>query len=290
LRDGNLAERGRNIVERSTSRYGRARCGIVDERTLRQWLEQVRVGAVDIETVVEKMRDLPFADLGIARVDHHRALRQGHPEVILGEPKTAEQIAVIASEIVRQGHNVLITRVSQEKIEVVSQSLPDIHYAAVARVASLVLHEIPRRKQRIAVVTAGTGDLPVAEEAIETLRLTGFEPLRLVDIGVAGIHRLMACRDELMSADAIIVVAGMEGALPSVVGGLVACPVIAVPTSVGYGTHLGGITPLLAMLSSCASGVVVVNIDNGFGAAMAVHRMFPRQVRSMDGPEVEKAS
>jgi NCAIR mutase (PurE)-related protein len=151
-----------------------------------------------------------------------------------------------------------------------------MHYEPVARVASLVVSEVRKRPQKIALVVAGTGDIPVAEEAFETLRMTGFEPLRLFDVGVAGIHRLMACRDDLMHADAVIAIAGMEGALPSVVGGLVPCPVVAVPTSVGYGTHLGGLTPLFAMLSSCANGVVVVNIDNGFGAAMAVHRMFAR--------------
>jgi hypothetical protein len=249
----------------------------VNEQALRQLLELVRSGSTDIDAAVQRMRDLPFADLGFARVDHHRALRQGQPEVILGDPKTAEQIAAISAEIVRHGHNVLITRVSEDKIEAVRKTLPDMRYVPVARVATLVVADIPRRPQKVAIVTAGTGDIPVAEEASETLRMTGFEPLRLFDVGVAGIHRLMACRDDLMVADAIIVVAGMEGALPSVVGGLVSCPVVAVPTSVGYGTHLAGLTPMFAMLSSCASGVVVVNIDNGFGAAMAVHRMFPRE-------------
>jgi len=249
----------------------------VNEQSLRKLLECVRAGSTDTDDALHQLRDLPFADLGFARVDHHRALRQGQPEVILGEPKTAEQIAAIAQEIARCGHNVFITRVSEDKIEVVRKVLPGIHYAKVPRVASLVVAEVAKRPQTVAIVAAGTGDIPVAEEAFETLRITGFEPVRLFDVGVAGIHRLLACRDELSRADAVIVVAGMEGALPSVMGGLVSCPVIAVPTSVGYGANLGGITPLFAMLSSCANGVVVVNIDNGFGAAMAVHRMFSRR-------------
>ena len=266
----------RSSSRASTIPHAYARCEIVDEQALRQLLERVRSGSEAIDDAVQHMRELPFADLGFARVDHHRVLRQGMPEVILGEPKTAEQIAAIAQEIARHGQNVFITRVSEDKIEAVRKVLPGLRYAPVPRVASLVLADVPRRPQKVVIVVAGTGDIPVAEEAYETLRMTGFEPLRLLDVGVAGVHRLMACRDDLMRADAVIAVAGMEGALPSVVGGLVPCPVVAVPTSVGYGTHLAGLTPLLAMLSSCANGVVVVNIDNGFGAAMAVHRMFPR--------------
>ena len=263
----------------STTAPTRARCAGVDERTLRQLLERVQSGSTDIDAAIVQVRDLPFADLGFARVDHHRALRQGQPEVILGEPKTPDQIAAIAGEIVRHGHNVLITRLSADKVDPIRKRLPELRYAEVARVATVIVTDIPARPEKVAIVTAGTGDIPVAEEASETLRMTGFEPSRLFDVGVAGIHRVLACRDDLLHADAVIVVAGMEGALPSVVGGMVACPVIAVPTSVGYGTHLAGFTPLLAMLSSCASGVVVVNIDNGFGAAMAAHRMFHHRSR-----------
>lgn len=264
-----------NVVPHvSTTARSRARCAHVDERALRQLLESVRSGSTDVDAAIERVRYLPFADLGFARVDHHRALRQGQPEVILGEPKTADQIAAIAGEIARRGNNVLVTRLDAAKAEDVRRTLPDLRYEEVARVATLEVAEIAARPQKVAIVTAGTGDIPVAEEASETLRMTGFSPLRLFDVGVAGIHRVLAYRDDLLEADAIIVVAGMEGALPSVVGGLVACPVVAVPTSVGYGTHLSGLTPMFAMLSSCASGVVVVNIDNGFGAAMAVHRMF----------------
>ncbi|MFW5740662.1 MAG: nickel pincer cofactor biosynthesis protein LarB [Myxococcota bacterium] len=254
----------------------------MDEKALRQLLEDVRTGSTNIDAAVERVRDLPFADLGFARVDHHRALRQGQPEVILGEPKTADQITAIAGEIMRRGNNVLITRLSAAKAEDVRKALPNLRYVEIAQVATIEVAEIQVRPQKVVIVTAGTGDIPMAEEASETLRMTGFSPVRLFDVGVAGIHRVLAYRDDLLHADAVIVVAGMEGALPSVVGGLVACPVIAVPTSVGYGTHLAGLTPMLAMLSSCASGVVVVNIDNGFGAAMAVHRMFLTRKRASE--------
>ncbi len=252
----------------------------VDEQSLRQLLQQVQSGSTDIDTAMERVRDLPFADLGFARVDHHRALRQGQPEVILGEPKTPDQIIGIATEISRHGNNVLITRLSPDKAEAVRAELPNLRYLEVARTATIEVADIPTRPEKALIVTAGTGDIPVAEEASETLRMTGFAPVRLFDVGVAGIHRLMASREALFQAHAVIVVAGMEGALPSVVGGMVSCPVVAVPTSVGYGTHLNGLTPMFAMLSSCANGVVVVNIDNGFGAAMAVHRMFPRRSES----------
>ncbi len=246
----------------------------MDERTIRELLGQVHDGSLDIDTAVAQIRDLPFADLGFAQVDHHRAWRQGQPEVIFGEPKTSEQIVAISIEIMKRGHNVLITRLQAEKVDTIGTKLPGLKYSELARIATVEVADIPARPQCVAIVTAGTGDIPVAEEAAETLRMTGLNPQRLFDVGVAGIHRVLASRDSLLDADAVIVVAGMEGALPSVVGGLVARPVIAVPTSVGYGAHLAGVTPMLAMLSSCASGVVVVNIDNGFGAAMAVHRIF----------------
>lgn len=252
----------------------------MNEKALRALLESVRSGATDVDAAVDAVRDLPFADLGFARVDHHRALRQGQPEVILGEPKTPEQIAAIADEIAKRGTNVLITRVSPDQLLPLRTLYPQLRYSELARVATIEVAPIAARAQKVVIVTAGTGDIPVAEEASETLRMTGFTADRLFDAGVAGIHRILASRHDLLQADAVIVVAGMEGALPSVVGGMVACPVIAVPTSVGYGTHLGGLTPMFAMLSSCASGVVVVNIDNGFGAAMAVHRMFPRLTES----------
>jgi pyridinium-3,5-biscarboxylic acid mononucleotide synthase len=252
----------------------------VDPSRLRQLLENLRDGSIDVDSAFEQVKDLPFADLGFARVDHHRALRQGLPEIILGEPKTAEQIALISSELVRAGHNVMITRLAPDKADAVRAHLPSLVYAHLARVGTIEISAIPTREGRVSVVTAGTGDIPVAEEAMETLRMTGIGAERLYDVGVAGIHRVLARREPIENADALIVVAGMEGALASVVGGLAACPVIAVPTSVGYGSHLAGFTPLFSMLSSCASGVVVVNIDNGFGAAMAVHRILFARERS----------
>lgn len=244
----------------------------------------LRDGTLTVGEVFEQIRDLPFADLGFAQVDHHRALRQGQPEVILGEPKTVDQIAAIAQELLSHGQNVLITRLSADKAQALTSWLPELRYAPLARTGTIEVAPIEARAGFVPVVTAGTGDMPVAEEAAETLRMTGIEAQRFYDVGVAGIHRLLSKRAELQRADAIIVVAGMEGALASVIGGLVACPVIAVPTSVGYGTHLNGFTPLLAMLSSCASGVVVVNIDNGFGAAMAVHRLLFKRSHSATSP------
>jgi len=239
-------------------------------------LEQVRAGAVSTADALSELRDLPFRDLGFATVDHHRALRMGLPEVILGQPKTADQIAGIAEELARTGQNVLITRIDAEKAAAVQLRLPRLRYAALARIAALELTPIaPRASGRVAVVTAGTGDAPVAEEACETLHMLGIEALRIYDVGVAGLHRLLDRRPAIEACAGVIVAAGMEGALPSVVGGLVSKPIVAVPTSVGYGAHWGGLTPLMAMLSSCAAGVTVVNIDNGFGAAMAMGRLIP---------------
>ena len=246
----------------------------MDPRHVRELLERVRASDVSIDDAVESLQKLPFRDLGFANVDHHRALRQGMPEVIFGERKTAEQIAAISAEILRMGHNVLVTRVDEAKAAELVLGEPRFRYAKMARTLSIELAPVPRRKRGlVAVVTAGTSDMSVAEEAVETLLAVGLEPARHYDIGVAGIHRLLHRLDDLRRADAVIVCAGMEGALPSVVGGIVSTPVVAVPTSVGYGTALGGFTALFAMLTSCASGVVVVNIDSGFGAAMAVHRI-----------------
>jgi NCAIR mutase (PurE)-related protein len=246
----------------------------MDPRDLRELLEQVRGGQVPVEAALASLRELPFRDLGFATIDHHRALRQGVPEVILGERKTAEQIAAIASEIARAGQNVLVTRLDADKARLVAEVLPSFRYLEVARVGLLEVRDIVARAGGpVAVVTAGTSDMPVAEEAYETLRAVGIAATRVYDVGVAGIHRFLSRAPELTRAAAVIVVAGMEGALPSVVGGLVAAPIIAVPTSVGYGTALGGFTALFSMLTSCAAGVTVVNIDSGFGAAMAVHRI-----------------
>ena len=247
----------------------------MDPRHVRELLERVRGGEASIDEAVEALRQLPFRDVGgTATVDHHRALRQGVPEVILGEGKTAEQIVMIGREIVRSRQNVLVTRLQADKAAVVSRGLEGFRYAEQARVGSVEVTAVsPREAGPIAVVTAGTSDIGVAEEACETLGAVGLAPLRIYDVGVAGIHRFLHRLDELSRASAVIVVAGMEGALPSVVGGLVAAPIVAVPTSVGYGTALGGFTALFAMLTCCAAGVVVVNIDSGFGAAMAVHRI-----------------
>jgi len=244
---------------------------------LRELLERVRGGESSLDAAVAELRALPFVDLGIATIDHHRALRQGMPEVVFGEGKTAEQIATIVAELVRVEADVLVTRLSSEKATQLAAQFSELRYNAAARVGVLAAAERPLRPcAPVGVVCAGTSDLPVAEEAIETLRALRLPWNRIVDVGVAGIHRLFARREELEGASALIVIAGMEGALPSVIGGLVGCPVVAVPTSVGYGSALGGVTAMLAMLTSCASGITVVNIDNGFGAAMAVHRMLPK--------------
>ncbi len=246
----------------------------MDPRVVRELLERVAGSEVSVAEALEALRELPFRDIGVATVDHHRALRQGVPEVIFGEKKTVEQIAAISAELARAGQNVLVTRVDPDKAAALLALMPGFTHAAMARTLWLGSHPVaPRSRGPVAVVTAGTSDISVAEEAIETLKAVGLEPVRFYDIGVAGIHRLLHRLEELRKAAAVICIAGMEGALPSVVGGLVSTPIVAVPTSVGYGTALAGFTPLFAMLTSCASGVVVVNIDSGFGAAMAVHRI-----------------
>ncbi len=248
--------------------------GVMDPDKLRELLELVRRGAMSTDQAVSELARLPFEDIGIARVDHHRHLRLGMPEVILGESKTAEQIATIAAKILQHHGRVLVTRVDAAKAQQVAAILPALKYDAMARLMRAV--EQPpelRLGEPVVVVTAGTSDLPVAEEAVSTLEFAGIPCERVYDAGVAGIHRLFGELPKLTKAPAIIVVAGMEGALPSVVGGLVAAPIVAVPTSVGYGAALFGFTALLGMLTSCASGITVVNIDNGFGAAMAVLRM-----------------
>lgn len=248
--------------------------GVMDPDKLRELLESVQCGAMNVDQAASELARLPFEDLGIARVDHHRHLRQGVPEVVLGESKSAEQIATIASKILEHHGRVLVTRVDPTKALQVASINPKLEYVATARLMRAV--EQPpevRPIEPVAVVAAGTSDLPVAEEAAETLEFAGIRAERVYDVGVAGIHRLFGELTKLSKAPAIIVVAGMEGALPSVVGGLVAAPIVAVPTSVGYGAALSGFTALLGMLTSCASGITVVNIDNGFGAAMAVLRM-----------------
>jgi NCAIR mutase (PurE)-related protein len=238
---------------------------------LRALIDDVLSGAVDPpeahRRLLEALRAQPFQDLGFARVDHHRAVRQGFPEVILGLGKTPFQIAAIAAEIVARGSTLLVTRASSEAYEAVRASVPAAQYHEVASLISLAQQDIEPGKGVIAVAAAGTSDLPVAEEAACCSELMGNRVERVYDVGVAGLHRLLVERARLAAARVVIVVAGMEGALPSVVAGLVGGPVIAVPTSVGYGASFGGLAALLGMLNSCASGVSVVNIDNGFGAA-----------------------
>ncbi|MQA31079.1 MAG: nickel pincer cofactor biosynthesis protein LarB, partial [Luteitalea sp.] len=234
---------------------------------LKALLAEVATGHIDIASaehaLLEALRAKPFEDLGFARVDHHRSVRQGFPEVVLGLGKTPAQIAAITAEIARAGSTVLVTRATREMFDAVRIELTRALYYAEAQIIALRQQEIAPGKGQILVVAAGTSDLPVAEEAACTAELMGNDVGRLYDVGVAGIHRLLGERARFEAARVIIVVAGMEGALPSVVSGLVSVPVIAVPTSVGYGASFGGIAALLGMLTSCASGVSVVNIDNG---------------------------
>jgi len=239
----------------------------MDKMNLLALLEAVRSGNVLPEQAAEQLQLEPFEDLSYARVDHHRGIRQGVPEVIYGEGKTAEQIIGILGAMEKErAANVLVTRLSPEKAERIAERYP-FRYHETARLGLAWPKEIEAPHGRIVVVSAGTSDMKVAEEAALTAEALGNRVERIYDAGVAGIHRLLACMDRLVKANVVIAVAGMEGALPSVVGGLVDCPVIAVPTSVGYGASFGGVTALLAMLNSCASGISVVNIDNGFGAA-----------------------
>jgi pyridinium-3,5-biscarboxylic acid mononucleotide synthase len=246
----------------------------MDADKLRELLEAVRAGSRPVEDALVELRDLPYAELGYATVDHHRSIRLGAPEVIFGQAKTAAQIAGIAKELLRTGQNVLVTRLEGDKAASVAKELPALRYHELARVGTLEQKPIaPLAKSPVALVSAGTGDLPVAEECAETLRMLGVAVERVYDVGVAGIHRLLAKRDAFDRASVAIVVAGMEGALPSAVGGMVSVPVIAVPTSVGYGAAFGGVTALACMLTSCASGITVCNIDNGFGAAFAAARI-----------------
>jgi NCAIR mutase (PurE)-related protein len=246
----------------------------MDADRLRDLLSRVHSGKLEVESALGELKTLPFAELGYARVDHHRQLRLGAPEVILGEGKTAEQIAGVARALIAKEQNVLVTRLSADKAQKVVKELPKLRYLPVAQLATYEHQPVVMREGKpVAVVTAGTSDIPVAEEAIETLRLFGIPATRVFDVGVAGIHRLIGDVPVLAEAPAVIVIAGMEGALPSVVGGLIGAPIIAVPTSVGYGVAFSGVTALCGMLTGCASGVTVVNIDNGFGAAMAVLRI-----------------
>jgi pyridinium-3,5-biscarboxylic acid mononucleotide synthase len=243
----------------------------VDEAALRQLIDNVRDGTVDADAAVERLRRLPFAEVGDALVDHHRALRQGMPEAIYGRGKSVEQCVAIVGELLTNGVGpVLLTRADEAQLKAVTA----VHGPAEqAPGAALWRRPKAHRAAHVLVASAGTSDAPVVDECVLTLGAYGFEPDRLSDIGVAGLHRLLANLDRITGADAVVVVAGMEGALASVIGGLTSGPVVAVPTSVGYGSSFDGITALLAMHASCASGVTVVGIDNGFGAACAIARM-----------------
>jgi len=248
----------------------------VDEAALRQLLADVQAGVVEPDDAVARLRRLPFADLGFARVDHHRALRQGMAEAVYAPGKTSDQCAAIVSELLSQpGGPVLLTRADESQATSAMARNP----GATWRESTVFWRPSAPRADRVLVVTAGTADLPVATECSATLTAYGFSPMEVTDVGVAGVHRLLAAQQELTSADAVVVIAGMEGALASVVGGITPAPVVAVPTSAGYGAAFEGVTALLAMLSSCAAGITVVGIDNGFGAACAVARLLGTRAR-----------
>ena len=238
---------------------------------LRDLLNEVRAGTRTIESAMDRLRDLPFEDLGYARLDHHRALRTGFPEVVFCEGKRLEQIIEILEKLEQRHSPVLATRASREIYEAVVTRLPTATYFDHARIIQLGVNGSEPTKTTVLVICAGTADVPVAEEAAVTAQALGSRVEKLYDVGVAGVHRLLAERDRLNAANVIVVVAGMDGVLPTIVGGLVASPVIAVPTSVGYGTGLGGVSALMTMLNACAPGIAVVNIDNGFGAGYLSH-------------------
>jgi NCAIR mutase (PurE)-related protein len=242
----------------------------MDSNELKRLLEGVSQGQISVENTLERLKHLPFEDLGFANVDHHRGLRQGYPEVIFGQGKRVDQIERIMTALLDKGNNVLVTRLSEEKAVALCKQFPKACHHQDARCITIEQRPVDDKgRGTVLVISAGTSDIPVAAEAVVTARILGNRVEQLFDVGVSGIHRLLARRELLTTATVLVVVAGMEGALPSVVGGLVDRPVIAVPTSVGYGASFGGIAALLGMLNSCASGVTVVNIDNGFGAGYA---------------------
>lgn len=249
----------------------------MDDR-LRKLLEDVKAGGTSIEDALSILRDLPYQDLSYATLDHHRGLRKGFPEVVFCQGKSPQQVAEVVSELAKRNDRVMATRVEEEMYTAVKAALPQARYYAQARIMVVDSGEEkppvrPDDDGYVLVVCAGTSDIPVAEEAAVTAELLGSRVERLYDVGVAGLHRLLGRRETLFGAEVIIAVAGMEGALASVIGGLVACPVIAVPTSVGYGASFDGLAPLLTMLNSCAPGVAVVNVDNGFGAGYFAHNI-----------------
>ena len=241
----------------------------MQETDIKKLLEQVKNNSISIDEAAETLKDLPYKDMGFANIDNHRALRTGYPEVIFCQGKTPAQIRDIMCELVKKGGNIMGTRATADDYEAVKEALPQAVFFETARIIAVLDEQkkVNENLPTVAVVTAGTADIPVAEEAAVTAEILGNKVNRIYDVGVAGIHRLFDKLTQIREADVVIAVAGMEGALASVVGGLVDSPVIAVPTSIGYGANLGGISALLSMLNSCANGVAVVNIDNGFGAA-----------------------
>jgi len=242
----------------------------LNEDSIRELLEGLNKGEISVDDALKKLKDLPFEDIGFACIDHHRGLRRGLSEVIFGESKESDDIVAIMEKMVDQGENIMVTRISGDKAQKVREKYPACIYHERARVVTLSQRDIKASgRGSILVISAGTSDIPVAEEAAVTAKFMGNDVETIYDVGVSGLHRILSHRESLAKATVIVVVAGMEGALPSVVGGLVDKPVIAVPTSVGYGASFKGITALLGMLNSCAAGVTVVNIDNGFGAGYA---------------------
>lgn len=238
----------------------------IEIESLKELLRNVKDGKVNVDEAVERLKTLPFEDLGFAKVDHHRNIRNGYPEVVYCEGKTNEQIKAIILKLMEKNNNIMATRADASVFETVKEVTEDAVYYESARIIVVKKREVSKSVKTIAVVTAGTSDIPVAEEAAVTAETMGNSVIRVYDVGVAGIHRLFAKSEILLTANVLVVVAGMEGALASVVAGMVDKPVIAVPTSIGYGANFGGLSALLTMLNSCASGIGVVNIDNGFGA------------------------
>lgn len=236
------------------------------EKKLRKLISQLKNNKITEKKAIEELKKLPFTDLGFAKIDHHRSLRKGFPEVIFCEGKTENQVTEIIKNMQKNKENIIATRVSKELFKAIKRIAPKAAYYEISKLAFLEEHKVEPRRGYILIITAGTTDIPVAEEAALTAEFMGNRVERLFDVGVAGVHRLLAFQDKLFQAKVIIAVAGMEGALASLVAGIVPCPVIALPTSVGYGANFGGLSSLLTMLNSCAPGVGVVNIDNGFGA------------------------
>ena len=245
----------------------------MNKSTIQHILEAIEKGEMKADDALIKLKDLPFTDIGHTKIDNHRSLRNGYPEVIYGEHKTVQQVSDIFQAMLKKQSNILATRVSDEMAGTITKICPTVKHNTMARTLFYQYEPQPETETTVVIVTAGTADLPVAEEAKVTAQALGNKVNLISDVGVAGIHRLFACLDVIRNARVVIVIAGMEGALASVIAGLVEIPVIAVPTSVGYGASFGGLAALLAMLTSCANGVTVVNIDNGFGAAFAASQI-----------------